>query len=394
MKTFDDILSDLMTAVVARTPFTNLNVGAGLRGILEAIAQGIAGLYELVRTVSGGLYVTTATGTWLDLRAREVGMQRLAGRAARLRLSFYRNTPATGDILIPAGTIVRSKKDTLGRSVRFVTEADGTLLEGGDAVTIVAAAEAVGTQGNVGPKTVTQIVTPISGIDGVTNEDDGPDLYLVTEGADPETDLALRERTIAKWDTLGVGGNRTAYHQWAMSVAGVQAAMVLDDAPYGPGTVGVVVLGTAGTPTPELLLEVKEYIRPRQPLTAVVEVTGAVVTEVPLSLLVTVLANADRDTVNANVEAALVAFGNALQLGESLVLARLVAAVMAVDGVYNAQFSLPAEDRAAAPAEYLNIGTITIVNEVKRRSYLDTAISGTGGETGEIPVIDQSRWTL
>ncbi len=121
MKSFDEILADLLASVLAKTPFTNISPGAALRGILEALSSGLAGLYQLIRTVSGALFIQTASGTWLDLKAREVGVRRLIAKQAQVRLTFGRATPATQDTLIPAGTIVRSRKDAAGKSTRFLT---------------------------------------------------------------------------------------------------------------------------------------------------------------------------------------------------------------------------------------------------------------------------------
>lgn len=395
MKTFDEILSGLLSDLTAKTPFTNLNPSAAIRGIMEALAIAIAGLYQLLKMVSGALFIQTAMGGWLDLKAREVGVKRLVGQKARLWITYSRSNPATADILIPAGSCVRSRKDAYQKSYRFFTEEDVTILTGQMDVHVVAAAEAVGTDYNVGPGAVTVSVTSIAGVDAITNQDWGGKSYMVQEGSDQETDQAFRERAITKWDTLGVGGNRMAYYNWAMSVEGVKAAMVLDDAPYGPGTVGVVILGDAGQPTAQLLEDVKDYIAPRKPLTAVVEVSGATITEIALNLLVTRFASADEATVEADVTVALTDFGNALKLGEGFVLARLISAVMAVDGVYNVDFTAPDDDVLAAPAEYLNISSINIAHATKRRSYQDAAIeTGLGEAVTEIDAIDQDQWSF
>ncbi|MDP2361933.1 MAG: baseplate J/gp47 family protein [bacterium] len=396
MKSFDEVLADLLASVLTKTPFTNVNVGAALRGLLESIASGVAGLYQLVRTVSGALFIQTATGTWLDLKAREVGVRRLVAKQAQIRLTFGRATPATQDTLIPAGTIVRSKKDSTGSSTRFLTDNDVTLQTGQSATYVTATAETAGVAGNVGPATVTLIVTPISGIETVTNVDREGIPYLAQEGADAESDRAFRERAIGKWDTLGVGGTRGAYHAWALSVAGVQAAMVLDDAPYGPGTVGVVVLGTNGAPTPALLAAVKDFIRPRQPLTAHLVVSGAIITPVALSLTVWRYATADQATVDADVRLALQDYSDGLQLGEGLIRARLVAAVMGVDGVYNVTVDSPTADVPATPAEYLDVdaAVATLVHRVKGRGYQDRDQVPAGEPVTIIDPIDKSEWDL
>jgi uncharacterized phage protein gp47/JayE len=396
MKTFDEILADLLSAVLAKTPFTNVNVGAGLRGILEAVASGIAGLYQLIRTASSALFVQTAEGTWLDLKVREVGVRRLAAKKARVRLTFGRSTPATQNILIPAGTLVRSRRDAHGRSLRFATDTDVTLVTGQSSAVVTATAEEAGTLGNVGPGAISLIVTTVSGIETVVNQDVGELSYLVEEGADPESDRALRERAILKWDTLGVGGTRGAYQAWALSVPGVKAAMVLDEAPYGPGTVGLVILGTDGVPTPQLLSDVAAYVRPRQPLTAQLVVSGAAITPVSLSLTIWRFAAADEAIVDAAVRDALQTYSDGLQLGEGLIRARLVAAVMAVDGVYNVTVEAPPADLPATPIEYLDIdaAVATLVHRVKGRVYQDRLPAGAGEAVPATDPIDKSVWSM
>jgi phage-related baseplate assembly protein len=181
-----------------------------------------------------------------------------------------------------------------------------------------------------------------------------------------------------------------------MSVEGVKAAMVLDDEPYGPGSVGLVILGEAGQPTPQLLADVEDYVRMRQPLgVARMVASGATITDVNLALTVMRFSNADRTTVENAVTAALEAYGDGLQLGESMVLSRMIAAVQAVDGVYSVDFTSPSTNVGAAPTEYLNVDSITITHQIKRRTYHDSAIDGGLGEAvSSIDPIDQSEWTI
>ena len=42
IKSLSEILDDLMSELVVRTPFTNLNPSAAIRGLLEVIAKVIA----------------------------------------------------------------------------------------------------------------------------------------------------------------------------------------------------------------------------------------------------------------------------------------------------------------------------------------------------------------
>ena len=395
-KTFDELLSDLMAAVTAKTPFTNMNPSAALRGVLEAFASAISGLYQLIRTVSGSLFVQTATGGWLDLKAREVGMQRLAGQKTRMWVKIRLNAVNTGgEVQIPAGTCVRSRKDAAGHTYRFFTVNGDTISEGEIETHVLVEAEAIGAAYNVGEGTVTVLVTSIGGVESVINESFNGTNYMVLEGANAESDRVFRERCITKWDTLSVNGTRAAYYNWALSVPGVKSAMVLDDAPYGPGTVGVVIVGTAGVPTAQLLHSVTEYIRPRKPLTSLVQVTGATAVDLSLELLVTTYATADGETVAASVRDTALLYASCLQLGEGFLLARFVAAMLQVDGVYNLQVTSHTEDVAAGPTEFIRFDEVIVSHQVKRRAYQDASIDERlGSPEGTIPPLDRTLWGL
>ena len=136
-------------------------------------------------------------------------------------------------------------------------------------------------------------------------------------------------------------------------------------------------------------------MHPRQPLTAQLTVTGAVVAQIPLSLTIWRFATADEATVDAAVRQSLQTYSDGLQLGEGLIRARLVAAVMAVDGVYNVTVDAPTADLPATPIEYLDIdaAAATLVHRVKGRSYQEH--SQAGGETiPVVPAIDKTEWSF
>ncbi len=88
IKNFSKILDDLMSELVIHTPFTNLNPSAAIRGLLEVIAKVIADLYGLVKTVMQQSFVQTATGSWLDLRVREMGLVRREAVKTKVNLTF------------------------------------------------------------------------------------------------------------------------------------------------------------------------------------------------------------------------------------------------------------------------------------------------------------------
>jgi len=57
-----------------------------------------------------------------------------------------------------------------------------------------------------------------------------------------------------------------------------------------------------------------------------------------------------------------------------LIMSRLIALIMQVDGVYSVDIVTPLENVAAAPDELIQIGEVVISQTIKGRSYQDTEI--------------------
>jgi len=237
-------------------------------------------------------------------------------------------------------------------------------------------------------------VTRIAGIESVVNSAGS----LLREGSDPETDEQLRMRAITTWERLGLGGTREAYRNWALSVPGVIAASVLDDFPFGPGTVGVVILGANGAPTPALLNEVFLYIKERKPLTADVRVLSPRISTQAVALEVVRFADADELVVESSVCNTVAAFSRGLQLGEGLILSRLINALMDVEGVYNVKVLSPTRDVLIGVDAFLSVGEVSITHRIKGRAYQDSGISGAGGsavtDQAQIATVDKERFGL
>jgi len=394
IKSFSEILDDLMSELVVRTPFTNLNPSAAIRGLLEVIAKVVSDLYGLVKTVMQQSFVQTATGSWLDLKVREMGIIRKAAVKTKVYLTFSCNSPAAQNITIPADTICRSQKDSDGNDYRFLTTEEAVLEEGQTIVHVVAEAELPGRAWNVGQDTITRMVTRVTGIHTVTNDA----VFLIREGSEPESDEQLRERAISKWETLGLGGTRGAYRNWAMSVPGVIAASVLDDFPFGPGTVGVVILGEEGTPSAELINEVYQYIKARKPLTADVRILAPDILSIDLDLEVIRYANAAQTTVEMGVREAVENYSGHLQLGEGLIIARLINEIMDVSGVYNLKVNSPQQDINVSVDQFMVFDQITITHRIKDRAYQDASIDGSLGDeaaaTAQILNVNKETFSL
>jgi len=385
IKTYTEVRDDLIQGVVDSTSITNLNPGSVIRTILEAIAKVFSDLYQLTYTVTRAGFIQTAEGKWLDLKVRELGLERKEGQKASGYITFYRNSPKDENITIPAGTIVKTVKDSEGNEYRFKTIEEVILTDGEtDCFTLIEAVEE-GTDYNVGKETITKITTHIPGIDGVINKSvnlgAGVRSWQAAIGTNTETDEDLRTRAIYRWDELGVGGTADAYRSWALSVTGVKSVEVLDDFPFGPGSVGLVIAAENGIPTPELLQSVYEAVELRKPLTALVYVLSPKVKPVNIEITVERFSSYELSDVEERIRQMLMSFNSKLLIGEHLVLSRIVSDVMKVDGIYSVEIINPEETVNAAPDEMIQIDTVLINQTVKGRSYQDTEIIESSKET-------------
>ena len=86
-------------------------------------------------------------------------------------------------------------------------------------------------------------------------------LAAFTNGVNEETDESLLKRLLDKVRNPTGSGNKNDYKQWAKEVQGVAEAEVV---PLwnGPGTVQVIIIGEGGSPIPDVVDKVKEYLDP------------------------------------------------------------------------------------------------------------------------------------
>lgn len=269
-RTIDDIRASLFARIeavqdeLAAAGFLprRLNLNKGIaRGLIELTAWGIWQVYNLLEILVKQAIPATATGIWLDLHLAAVGLSRKKWTKAIGRVRFFRDGNLAGNIVIPAGRILRTLPDGAGEIYRFVTTEAAVLLADEDFVDVPVIAEEYGAGSNAGPGQICELVTPVVGIRAVSNQAD----WLISEGADKERDDQAYERYQLRW--MGLNGcTKYAYKAWALSVPGCVSVEILDQHPRGQGTVGVVVRGSAGLPTEALLERVREAIAEQAPI--------------------------------------------------------------------------------------------------------------------------------
>jgi len=234
---------------------TNLNEGGVYRTALEIAMQGLADLYSLLPVVVQKGFLPYSTANWTDLRGNELGVQRKQDQKAQGNIIFGRNNPS-GNQLIPSGTIVKTDMTVSGDELRYFITSDYIAPDGVAQQSVPIIAEFTGAKYNVGANTIKNIVTHCPGFDYIQNNAN----WLTVEGADLETDASYIQRTQLRWSALALGSPNLTYKSWALSVVGVSQAEVMDNFPRGNGTVDIVILGTGGLPTTDLITQVQNII--------------------------------------------------------------------------------------------------------------------------------------
>ena len=322
----------------------NLNKGIA-RGIIELFAWGLWQLYNFLAVVHKQAIPLQATGDWLDTHAAQVDENRKPATKARGNVLFWRGD-GTGNIRIPAGRIVRTQPDGKGDIYRYVTDELAVLPDGAASVTVPATAEEYGRGANAAAGQICELVTPVDGISRVSNAAD----WLLEEGADAESDVALRRRYVLAWQSQA-GITRAAYEAAALSVPGVVDVYVADQHPRGEGTVDVIVQGAAGMPTQKLLEDV------RAALDATIVINHDLLVRAPDPVKVSVraaleLISGDADAIRAEAEnwvRAMFSYGDdpaipRFSIGKDVVRDRLASGLVGISGVKRIRWESPVED--------------------------------------------------
>ncbi len=342
----------------------NLNLNRGpVRGLIELWAWGLFALYLFLDLILRQAFPERATGAWLDLHAKQVGLTRQAATKAEGVVIFYRTEASSSNVVIPAGRICKTQIDGAGNVYRYVTTEQAILQSGQTEVAVPVIAESYGRDSNATAGQINELTTPVQGIDGVYNAAD----WLTSEGADKETDDALLERYFLRWLEKG-GCTKYAYESWARRATGVIAVAILDQHPRGQGTVDIIVKGAAGLPTDNLLEAVRAEIEPEYPVNDDWEVRA------PESVAVTInaeleITEGDHDEIKAEVKTRIRALFTdpstvddiePLEIGQDLTLDRLIHECLSVSGVKKVNWYSPTADIEVAADGLALLDSLTV----------------------------------
>lgn len=367
IKDFTSIVASMINVVRGGTKkITDFSEGAVIRTMLEAPAVEIEELYQQMFT---GLREAIPAAIYPPF-----DFDLLPAQAAAVNAVFSTATaqPATQAYSIPAGFAIRAP----GGSIQYLTQAPAVLAQGQTTVPVRVVANEVGTVGNAIAGSLSEMVTPISGL-VVTNP--GP----VITGRDLETEAERKTRfqafitSLARSHLAGIEfGAGTAVvlnsnGDVIETVRKVKAVEPFVDDPTQPlGYVDVYLWNGVDSATPGLLTAAQKIIDGYYDVdgTRVIGYKGAGVVVTAKAVVEqyqdTGLAIAMEDgyllsDVTSQITELVGNYIIGLGIGETYVVSEVVALVKSLEGVYDVQSTDPVSNVVPGPNTKLLPGTVS-----------------------------------
>lgn len=227
---------------------TNFNSGGIFYTLLMIVFHVRIELVKLLRSVLSNMFVSHATGVWLELKAADFSKKRKAALKTRGIVTISRTSPGEART-VSKGHVFKTQKDINGEELRFFTLEDTILQQDVLSVDIPVEAEKEGSRYNVAVGQITKSLTHIEGVDSITNKSG----WITREGSDIEDYESLRERTLNSWADVATMPIAQKYKNVCEAIAGVLFVRVDDQHPRGQGTIDIIVTSTAGQATETLL---------------------------------------------------------------------------------------------------------------------------------------------
>lgn len=306
----------------------------------DALAPACYSLAEFTMRLKNVLLETftqTAQGGYLDLRAEEHGIKRIAATRAIVKGKFTKDD-GTPVALVEGNRFSSIDDDPVYYSI---------IKQDTDSLYYTLLAETAGTRGN---QYVGQLL-PIDHFNGLATAEL---IEVVIPARDEESDDDLRSRILKTYQVNAFGGNVEDYINLTSAIDGVGAVQVYP-VWNGGGTVRVVILNNAfGLPNTTLVDQVQEIISPTDdqkgyglaPIGHLVTVAGPTQKNVAVSLHVDTMVGVSLDSLKSAILAKLEEHFLTLRktwanhddlyhYGQTIYRSQLIVSVLQVEGVAN-----------------------------------------------------------
>tara|TARA_Y100000592_G_scaffold86765_1_gene140460 strand:+ start:3514 stop:4914 length:1401 start_codon:yes stop_codon:yes gene_type:complete len=194
-RTSREILRDLRGMILGRTELNDILTGSVLNTLLSSFAQQLASSERRLFNIRESFFLNGAIGSDLDERVNElppVGISRIQRTNASASALTITRTGLTGDLLIPAGSIVAKSNGVQYRTVSDVIIPNGDI----EVSNVQIIALVSGTNGNALIGEINTVVSMPSDISSVSNT------QVLTNGTNEESDEELRRRALTYLQSL------------------------------------------------------------------------------------------------------------------------------------------------------------------------------------------------
>jgi len=350
VKKYKDLLEDMITWVIAnQDKITDFNEGSLARTLLEAMALAAEQIYIKGRIgFEDGLKEVPfyAFKFERDVAAYSAGTV------------VFSRAGVSGTVDIPQGTLT-STTDGL----QFQTTAAGQITHGNnDSAAIAIQAMKSGTLYNVAAATIVIIVTPVTGVETVTNAS------ATSGGLDAETDVEFLERFQQHITGLSKS-NESGLIAGSKSVEGVRSASVVEHFPPSASYNATVYIDDgAGNAPAGLITSVEDVLIGTGTETDPGYKAGGVNIQVlaPTKVTVAVTTAVDddgsvsREVLKYLVENAITDYINNLLIGEDCIRFKIIEAIIGISGVADLTMAVPAANTPISDVQIARVGVITI----------------------------------
>jgi uncharacterized phage protein gp47/JayE len=369
IKSFNSIVASMINNVSGgSTDLTDFNTGSVVRTLLESVAAEIDQYYQ---SLLKGFYEATPVAIY-----KSFAFGQLAATAASGYVTFTRNPAVVGAVLIPAGTEVAIP----GAAFAYVLQNNATILVGPNTIDGFVVAGVKGVDTNCLAGSVISIVTAVDGVASVTNAS------AFHNGTDEETTTERKVR-FQKWLSTLARSTRAAIYYGALTAElrnteGLVTERVLkavihepcvDESPIGaPGYIDLYIWNGVAGASAQLIQETNKILLGFTNSSGV-KVAGwkaagvvvnvyAVAPEV-INVSATIFLDGTRTQaqVDADVKVAISAYFTGLEIAESFIWAKLLEAVIGVDGIADVNFITPVVNANVLSFDHIfSQGTVTL----------------------------------
>lgn len=339
---------------------TNFESGGIFNMLLMIVLQIRIELIKLFRMVLPHLYVSHATGTWLQLLAKDFSKELKKATKTCGELTINRDAKAEANTLtIPINTIFKTPKDINGEELRFFSSQAVVMLASENTAKVPVEAEVAGSKYNLPAGQINRCMIHLEGIETITNQVD----WIKEVGADTEEEESLRERTLNAWAELSSRPIAMKYKNVCEAVEGVLYVRVDDLHPRGQGTIDIIVTSTAGEATESLLEKVRAAADEIKGEYDNLLIKSAVTVVQDVTVVITLAKSASDEGVATRANAIIVDFfriSKDRNLNELMHVDLLYALKKGIPIMKNVKITEPAEDVLLDKDKVIVLGKVTV----------------------------------